>query len=141
MKYESLQAPVITDPVLLSYVGLRIVLVHEVLSINKAVTTAVGLSGIDGRLFTARPSPNSAQLGFVGDIASVDPNFLHPLIENNHIPVIASVAADEEGQSYNNNADTAAGELSMALEAEKLILLTNVPGILDDKDDLGSWLR
>ncbi|PSR91902.1 Acetylglutamate kinase [Actinidia chinensis var. chinensis] len=186
MKSESLQSSVITDLVLLSCVGLRIVLVHgggpeinhwltrlgiqpnflnglrvtdastmEVVSmvlvgklnkhlvslINKAGATAVGLSGIDARLLTARPSPNSVQLGFVGDIAVVDPSVLRPLIENNHIPVIASVAADEEGQSYNINADTAAGELAAALGAEKLILLTDVAGILEDKDDPGSLVK
>uniref|UniRef100_A0A5B7BZJ0 acetylglutamate kinase n=1 Tax=Davidia involucrata TaxID=16924 RepID=A0A5B7BZJ0_DAVIN len=114
---------------------------HLVSLINKAGATAVGLSGIDGRLLTARPSPNSAQLGFVGDIATIDPSVLRPLIENNHIPVIASVAADEDGQSYNINADTAAGELAAALEAEKLILLTDVPGILEDKNDPGSLVK
>ncbi|KAA8528200.1 hypothetical protein F0562_035549 [Nyssa sinensis] len=114
---------------------------HLVSLINKAGATAIGLSGIDARLLTARPSPNSAELGFVGDIANVDPAILRPLIENNHIPVIASVAADEKGQSYNINADTAAGELAAALGAEKLILLTDVPGILEDKDDTGSLVK
>ncbi|XP_058223149.1 acetylglutamate kinase, chloroplastic [Rhododendron vialii] len=114
---------------------------HLVALINKAGATAVGLSGIDGRLFTARPNPNSAQLGFVGDIATVDPSVLFPLINTNHIPVIASVAADEEGQSYNINADTAAGELAAALGAEKLILLTDVAGILEDKEDIGSLVK
>ncbi|KAG5564836.1 hypothetical protein RHGRI_000885 [Rhododendron griersonianum] len=114
---------------------------HLVALINKAGATAVGLSGIDGRLFTARPNPNSAQLGFVGDIATVDPSVLFPLINTNHIPVIASVAADEEGQSYNVNADTAAGELAAALGAEKLILLTDVAGILEDKEDIGSLVK
>ena len=114
---------------------------HLVSLINMAGATAVGISGIDGRLLTARPSPKSAQLGFVGDIASVDPAVLFPLIQNNHIPVIASVAADEQGQSYNINADTAAGELAAALGAEKLILLTDVPGILEDKEDSGSLVK
>ncbi|EYU37189.1 hypothetical protein ABFS82_06G155900 [Erythranthe guttata] len=114
---------------------------HLVSLINKAGATAVGLSGIDGRILTARPSPNSAQLGFVGDIASVDPTIIRPLIDNGHIPVIASVAADVAGQSYNINADTAAGELAAALGAEKLILLTDVAGVLLDKDDPGSLVR
>ncbi|XP_055832199.1 acetylglutamate kinase, chloroplastic [Solanum dulcamara] len=114
---------------------------HLVSLINKAGATAVGLSGIDGHLLTARPSPNSEQLGFVGDIASVDPSVLRPLIDNCHIPVIASVAADKRGQSYNINADTAAGELAAALGAEKLILLTDVAGILEDRDDPGSLVK
>ncbi|KAL6502207.1 hypothetical protein OROHE_024800 [Orobanche hederae] len=114
---------------------------HLVALINKAGATAVGLSGIDGRLLTARPSPNSSQLGFVGDIASVDPTIIHPLIDNNHIPVIASVAADLNGQPFNINADTAAGELAAALGAEKLILLTDVGGILVNRDDPGSLVK
>ncbi|XP_042048126.1 acetylglutamate kinase, chloroplastic-like [Salvia splendens] len=109
--------------------------------INKAGGTAVGLSGIDGRLLTARPSPNASQLGFVGDIASVDPTIIRPLIDNNHLPVIASVAADATGQAYNINADTAAGELAAALGAEKLILLTDVAGILEDRNDPESLVR
>ncbi|KNA22698.1 hypothetical protein SOVF_032150 [Spinacia oleracea] len=109
--------------------------------INKAGATAVGLSGLDGRLLTARPSPRAAQLGFVGEVAVVDPTVLRPLVESNHIPVIASVAADEKGQSYNINADTVAGELAAALGAEKLILLTDVAGILEDKDDPSSLVK
>ncbi|KAI3451491.1 hypothetical protein Pfo_008156 [Paulownia fortunei] len=114
---------------------------HLVALINKAGATAVGLSGIDGRLLIARPSPNSSQLGFVGDIASVDPTIIRPLVDNNHIPVIASVAADLTGQPYNINADTAAGELAAALGAEKLILLTDVAGILENQDDPGSLVK
>ncbi|CAO2835087.1 unnamed protein product [Amaranthus hypochondriacus] len=114
---------------------------HLVSLINKAGATAVGLSGLDGRLLTARPSPRAAELGFVGEVALVDPTVLRPLVDNNHIPVIASVAADENGQSYNINADTVAGELAAALGAEKLILLTDVAGILENKDDPGSLVK
>lgn len=109
--------------------------------INKANAIAVGLSGLDGHLFTARPKPNSAQLGFVGDVSKVDPSILRPLLDNNHIPVIASVAADESGQSYNINADTVAGEIAAALGAEKLILLTDVPGILANREDPSSLVK
>lgn len=109
--------------------------------INKAGATAVGLSGIDGRLMTARPSPKAAELGFVGEVAQVDPSVLRPLIDNNHIPVVTSVAADNLGQAYNINADTAAGELAAALGAEKLILLTDVAGILGDRDDPRSLVK
>ncbi|KAJ0006984.1 hypothetical protein Pint_29294 [Pistacia integerrima] len=109
--------------------------------INKAGATAVGLSGMDGRLFMARPSPNAAQLGFVGEVARVDPTVIEPLVKNGHIPVIASVAADELGQSYNINADTVAGELAAALGAEKLILLTDVAGILENKEDPASLVK
>lgn len=109
--------------------------------INKAGATAVGLSGMDGRLFTARPSPNSAKLGFVGEVARVDPTVIEPLVNSGHIPVIASVAADEFGQSYNINADTVAGELAAALGAEKLILLTDVAGILENREDPMSLVK
>lgn len=109
--------------------------------INAAGATAVGLSGHDGRLLTARPVPNSAQLGFVGEVARVDPSVLRPLVDYGHIPVIASVAADEFGQAYNINADTVAGELAAALGAEKLILLTDVAGILENKDDPSSLVK
>ncbi|GAV57206.1 AA_kinase domain-containing protein [Cephalotus follicularis] len=109
--------------------------------LNKAGAVAVGLSGMDGRLVTARPSPNSARLGFVGEVAHVDPTVIRPLIDNGHIPVIASVAADESGQPYNINADTVAGELAASLGAEKLILLTDVAGILEDREDPNSLVK
>ncbi|OAY38960.1 acetylglutamate kinase, chloroplastic [Manihot esculenta] len=109
--------------------------------INKAGATAVGLSGMDGRVLMARPAPNSAQLGFVGEVTRVDSTVLQPLVDNGHIPVIASVAADESGQSYNINADTVAGELAAALGAEKLILLTDVAGILENRDDPKSLVK
>ncbi|KAF8035085.1 hypothetical protein BT93_C1190 [Corymbia citriodora subsp. variegata] len=114
---------------------------HLVSLINRAGATAVGLSGMDGCLLTARPAPNAAQLGFVGEVASVDPTVLRPLTDSGHIPVIASVAADKEGQPYNINADTVAGELAAALGAEKLILLTDVAGILRDRNNPSSLVK
>ncbi|KAG2573791.1 acetylglutamate kinase, chloroplastic-like [Panicum virgatum] len=109
--------------------------------INLAKGTAVGLCGKDARLITARPSPNAAALGFVGEVASVDATVLHPIIASGHIPVIATVAADETGQAYNINADTAAGEIAAAVGAEKLLLLTDVSGILADRNDPGSLVK
>lgn len=109
--------------------------------INLAGGTAIGLCGKDARLLTARPSPDAASLGFVGEIARVDPAILRPIIANGHIPVIASVAADDKGQGYNVNADTAAGEIAAAIGAEKLILLTDVAGILMDRNDPGSLVK
>ncbi|KAK8567079.1 hypothetical protein V6N13_110157 [Hibiscus sabdariffa] len=103
--------------------------------------SAVGLSGIDSRLLTARPSPNAAQLGFVGEVARVNPAILITLLNRGHIPVIASVAADESGQAYNINADTVAGEVAVALGAERLILMTDVAGILEDKEEAGSLVK
>ncbi|XP_020693815.1 uncharacterized protein LOC110107775 [Dendrobium catenatum] len=109
--------------------------------INLAGGTAIGLCGKDARLLTARPSPDASLLGFVGEIARVDPAILRPIIANGHIPVIASVAADEKGQGYNVNADTAAGEIAAAVGAEKLILLTDVAGILTDRNDPRSLVK
>ncbi|CDP12840.1 unnamed protein product [Coffea canephora] len=104
--------------------------------------TAAGLSGMDDHLLTARPpSPNSGLLGFVGDIATGEPAVLRPLIDNGYIPVVASVAADKTGRLYIINADTVAGELAAALAAEKLILLTDVAGILEERDDPGSLMK
>ncbi|CAL9069136.1 uncharacterized protein LOC135626489 [Musa acuminata AAA Group] len=109
--------------------------------INSAGGTAVGLCGKDARLLTARPTPDAAALGFVGEVARVDPGILRPVLADGHIPVIASVAADENGQSYNVNADTAAGEIAAAMGAEKLILLTDVAGILEDRNDPNSLVK
>lgn len=92
---------------------------------------AVGLSGIDGRLFEASPK-NLEKLGFVGEIKKVNPEVVHTVINSGAIPVISSVASDESGQLYNINADTAAGDLAAALNAEKMILMTDVPGVLED---------
>ncbi|KAK1618645.1 hypothetical protein QYE76_024162 [Lolium multiflorum] len=110
---------------------------HLVSLVCLAGATAVGLCGKDARLLTARPSPDAAQLGFVGEVARVDPSVLHPIIASGHIPVIATVAADEAGQAYNINADTAAGEIG----AEKLLLIIDVSGILADRDDPGSLVK
>nr|YP_010338398.1 acetylglutamate kinase [Bangia atropurpurea]UNJ18348.1 acetylglutamate kinase [Bangia atropurpurea] len=105
-----------------------------VASINKQGGKSVGLSGKDGLLIIPRPS-DQANLGFVGEVQSVNTHLLEILINNNYIPVIASVAADKQGQSYNINADTVAGEIAAALNAEKLILLTDTPGILRNASD------
>lgn len=109
--------------------------------INKAGATAVGLSGMDGQLVTARPTHLAAQLGLVGEVSKVDPTVVKALVSQGHIPVVASVAADDQGQSYNINADTVAGELAAALGAEKLILLTDVAGILENREDPKSLVK
>jgi acetylglutamate kinase len=101
--------------------------------------TAVGISGEDGRLLTVMPKKhqdeagNDVDLGFVGEIDEVDVSVLDLLAEAN-IPVVASVGADENGEAYNVNADTVAGELAAALGAEKIIFLTDVDGVYDDRD-------
>lgn len=103
--------------------------------INQAGGAAVGLCGKDGSLVTARPSSAQSGIGFVGDVSSIRPDLVSSLVAANYIPVISSVAADETGQAYNINADTVAGELAAALNAEKLILLTDTPGIMEDFHD------
>ncbi|MEM7556827.1 MAG: acetylglutamate kinase [Cyanobacteria bacterium P01_A01_bin.84] len=99
--------------------------------INQAGGCAVGLCGKDGNLIKARPQGEEG-IGFVGEVCGVNINILNTLVESGYIPVVSSVAADEEGQAYNINADTVAGELAAALGAEKLILLTDTRGILKD---------
>ncbi len=108
--------------------------------INLAGGSAVGLCGKDGSLIRARPHGNEA-IGFVGEVASVRVEVLESLLANGHIPVVSSVATDETGQAYNINADTVAGELAAALGAEKLILLTDIAGILRDKNDPSTLIR
>jgi acetylglutamate kinase len=101
---------------------------------------AVGFSGSDGGLIRARTWGDGAN-GLVGEVAALNPQVLAPLLDNGYIPVISSVAPDGQGQAHNINADTVAGELAAALQAEKLILLTDTPGILRDRDDPSSLIR
>jgi len=108
--------------------------------INRAGGLAIGLCGKDGNLFKARPQGRT-EIGFVGEVSSVDIQVLVPLIESGYIPVISSVSEDSTGQAYNINADTVAGELAAALGAEKLILLTDTAGILQDYHDLNTLIR
>lgn len=102
--------------------------------INQAGGSAVGLCGKDANLIKARPA-DAMDVGFVGEVTSVDTSILEALVNAGHIPVVSSVAADETGQAYNINADTVAGEIAAALGAEKLILLTDTAGILRDYKD------
>ena len=107
--------------------------------INQAGGSAVGLCGLDANLITARPA-DAEGVGFVGEVTSVDTKLLDSLVKSGYIPVVSSVAADSTGQAYNINADTVAGELAAALNAEKLILLTDTAGILRDYKDLSTLL-
>jgi acetylglutamate kinase len=108
--------------------------------INQAGGSAVGVCGKDASLITARPQAQE-EMGFVGDVANINPGLLATLSEQGYIPVVSSVAVDEEGQAYNINADTVAGEIAAALGAEKLILLTDTPGILRDFQDSNSLIQ
>jgi acetylglutamate kinase len=113
--------------------------------INRHGTLAVGLSGEDGNLLMARKKSHAASkgqidLGFVGEVAMVNPAILNNLMKEEFIPVVASIGADESGQSYNINADLVAGSLASALKADKLIYLTDVDGIYQDMEDASSLI-
>ena len=94
---------------------------------------AIGLSGMDGGLLMCEKKDE--KLGFVGKITEVNPQPILDLIANNYIPVISTVGADDEGNVYNINGDTAVAHIAGVLGAEKLIMMTDIAGILRDKDD------
>ena len=94
---------------------------------------AVGLSGIDGGIIEA--TMKNEALGYVGTITKIRPQPINDLLENNYIPVISTVASDRQGNTYNINGDTAAARIAGALNAERLIMMTDIAGILMDKDD------
>jgi acetylglutamate kinase len=108
-----------------------------VMRLNRHGQPAVGLSGEDGALFEIRPHANADEIGFVGEIERVSVDVLNHIAED-YIPVIASVGVDRDGNSYNVNADTAAGKVAAALAAHKAIFLTDVAGWLADPADEGS---
>ncbi len=133
----------VTDPATMDVV--EMVLVGRVNKqivngLNRLGGRAVGLSGSDGLLVQAR-TLGDGRHGLVGEVAAVNPTLLAPLLAHGYIPVISSVAPDAEGRAHNINADTVAGELAAALDAEKLILLTDTPGILRDRHDPDSLIR
>ena len=107
--------------------------------INHAGGKAVGLTGQDGGLIRARKmmvkadtgSQEVRDLGHVGEIESVDPAIIHSLLASGFVPVIAPIGSGREGETYNINADLVAGKIAEILKAEKLILMTNTPGVLD----------
>jgi acetylglutamate kinase len=107
--------------------------------INVAGGRAVGVCGKDGN--TLRGKIRDPEWGFVGDVTSVDTSVLESLVATGHVPVVATVAMDENGQALNVNADTAAGEIAASIGAAKLILMTDVPGVCTDKDDPGTLIR
>ncbi|HEY7071820.1 MAG TPA: acetylglutamate kinase [Acidimicrobiales bacterium] len=105
-------------------------------AINVHGPLAVGLSGEDAGLILA--GARNPELGYVGDVASVNPTILHRLLAEDLIPVVSTIGSDPTGQAYNINADTVAGALAEALQAEKAVFLTDVPGLLADVDDPAS---
>ena len=110
-------------------------------SIQQAGGRSVGLTGSDGALLRVRrKTVNGQDIGRVGEIVEVDSAVIDSLAESNFIPVVAPIGVDEEGLTYNVNADEAAGGLASALNSEKLILLTDVEGVLDAEGERISQL-
>ncbi len=107
--------------------------------LNRAGQAAVGLAGEDGTLFEVTPAANADEVGFVGSVERVDVDVLNHIAAD-YIPVIASSASDRSGQSYNVNADEAAGKVAAALGAYKAIFLTDVEGWLADPGDEASLI-
>ncbi len=119
--------------------------------INQQGGKAVGLSGKDGRLIVAKKlklsrsqggdkPPELIDIGMVGEVKAINPEVVRSLEKENFIPVIAPVGVGEEGETYNINADLVAGKVASALKAEKLILLTDVEGVLNERKELISSL-
>lgn len=178
MTNNKLKQAVMSDIVLLSLVGIRIVLVHgggpeinamldrvgkesrfvnglrytdeetmdivqmvlcgkvnkdlvDLLQINKG--NAVGLCGLDGHMIEAEQKDES--LGLVGEITRVNPQIINDVLDKGYIPVISTVATGGDGQVYNINADTAAARIAAEIKAANLILMTDIVGLLEDKDD------
>lgn len=180
MLNEELKQAVMSDVVLLSLIGIKVVLIHGggpeinamldrvgieskfigglrytdedtadivqmVLAgkVNKSLVSllqkhggkALGFCGTDGGMIDVKKMEGENDLGYVGDIAGINTDPIVNALDNGYIPVIATVAADENGQIYNINADTAAARIASALGAENVILMTDIRGLLRDKDD------
>ena len=122
----------------------RMVLIGQVnpqlvAAINVHGTIAVGVSGEDAGLI--RAVPRDPDLGFVGDVDRIDPTILRALLDDGFVPVVATIGTDESGQAYNINADTVAGAIAEALDAEKLVYLTDIEGLRRVVDDPASLIR
>ncbi len=122
----------------------RMVLIGQVnpqlvAAINVHGPVAVGVSGEDAGLI--RAVARDPELGFVGDVAHVDPTILQSLIDDQFIPVVATIGTDAAGQAYNINADTVAGAIAVALQAEKLVYLTDIEGLRRVVDDPSSLIQ
>ena len=109
-----------------------------VATVNRHGSYAVGMSGEDAGLI--RVDQRDPRLGFVGDVRSIDPTMVLRLLREELIPVIATIGVDDTGQAYNINADTVAGAIAEALDAEKLVYLTDVAGVYGDWPDDSSLI-
>jgi acetylglutamate kinase len=122
----------------------RMVLIGQVnpqlvAAINVHGNYAVGVSGEDAGLIKA--TPRDPELGFVGDVSRINPGILEGLLRDEFIPIVATVGTDDNGQAYNINADTVAGAIAEAVQAEKLVYLTDIDGLRRRVDDPTSLIR
>src|SRR5690606_31270875 len=119
--------------------------------LNKNGGKAVGITGKDGDFIQARKmtitrktpemqAPEIIDIGHVGEVIGINPGVLEMMLKSDFIPVIAPIGTDANGQSYNINADIVAGKIAAMLNAEKLILLTNIPGVKDKTDKVAPTL-
>ncbi len=108
--------------------------------INNTGSLAVGISGLDCNLIMSRKLGDGSH-GLVGEVTKINPELLEPLIANGYIPVISSIGSTQDGFSHNINADFVAGEIAAAIGAEKLILLTDTPGILEEINSRNSLIK
>ena len=108
--------------------------------INASGGKAIGMSGKDGGLIEADFADASGAMGFVGEVRNVKPEIIETVINNGYIPVIAPIGVDAQQRSYNINADLVAAALAVAMKADKLVLLTDVPGLLMDAQDPDSLI-
>lgn len=110
-------------------------------NVNKSIVSdfqkhgmqACGISGKDGKLIVAKKSDEN--IGYVGEIEKINPKIINTLIDNDFVPVISPIGTDEDGNTYNINADYAANELAIALKANKLVFMTDIDGLLEDEND------
>lgn len=107
--------------------------------LHQAGGKAMGLCGLDGKLIQAEQL--NPDLGYVGDITAINPEVINTALNNGYIPVVSTVAAGKNGEVYNINADTAAARIAAEMKAANLILLTDIKGLLEDKDDENTLIR
>lgn len=107
--------------------------------LQRAGGRAMGLCGLDGDLIKAKQL--NPDLGFVGDITEIDPDPINTALNNGYIPVVSTVASGKNGEVFNINADTAAARIAAEMGAANLILLTDIKGLLEDKDDDSTLIR
>ena len=136
MVNDKLKSAVMSDIALMRLVGVNVVLVHG----GGPEINAMGLCGLDGRMLMAEKLVTSADLGYVGEIKEVNPEPLKNVIDNGYIPIVATVANGYDGNVYNVNADIAAAHIAAKIGAKKLILMTDIRGLLRDVNDENSLI-